>query len=114
MNIAEIQNLAHSNSVSHGFWEGEFNFGEKMMLIVSEVAEAFEHWREGKHPTEIFWWPTGETVEGKPDGVPIELADVIIRILDLAAYYNIDLEQAILTKMKYNASRPHRHGGKLA
>lgn len=109
MNIQEIQNAAHANSVGHGFWEGEFNFGEKMMLIVSEVTEAFEHWRSGQDPAEVFYGP-GD----KPDGVPIELADVMIRVLDLAAYYGMDLEEAIKIKMEYNASRPYKHGGKLA
>lgn len=109
MNISELQNAAHQNSIDHGFWESDFNFGEKMMLIVSEAVEAFEHWRDGQDPIEVFYGP-GD----KPDGVPIELADIIIRVLDLAAYYNMDIERAIEVKMKYNASRPYRHGGKLA
>jgi len=48
----------------------------------------------------------------KPEGIPIELADVVIRIFDLCGYYNIDLEHAIEEKMTYNKTRPHKHGGK--
>ena len=48
----------------------------------------------------------------KPEGMPIELADVIIRILDMGYAEGIDIGQAIHTKMQYNKTRSHRHGGK--
>ena len=48
----------------------------------------------------------------KPEGIPIELADVIIRILDYCAYAGIDIDAAISEKHEYNKSRPYRHGGK--
>jgi len=43
-----------------------------------------------------------------------EVADIMIRLLDLSHYLGIDLAKAVLNKQLYNASRPHRHGGKLA
>jgi NTP pyrophosphatase (non-canonical NTP hydrolase) len=46
--------------------------------------------------------------------VPIELADVVIRVLDVAGRYGMDMEKAIKIKMAYNETRPYRHGGKLA
>lgn len=46
----------------------------------------------------------------KPEGVPIELADVIIRCFDMADYYEIDLEKAIVEKMNFNKDRPYKHG----
>ena len=39
-----------------------------------------------------------------------ELADVIIRVGDLAGVYGIDLETAVVRKMNYNRTRPHKHG----
>ena len=39
-----------------------------------------------------------------------ELADIMIRVMDLAAYKEIDLEKHIALKMRYNAMRPHKHG----
>lgn len=41
-----------------------------------------------------------------------KLADVVIRLLDICGYLNIDLEAAIIEKMRFNESRPYRHGGK--
>lgn len=49
---------------------------------------------------------------GKPEGVPSELADTIIRILDMCGYYGIDIERILNEKMEYNHTRAHRHGGK--
>ena len=53
---------------------------------------------------------TGEDVRGKPEGVPAELADTIIRILDFCGKHKIDIEAAVHEKMAYNESRPHKHG----
>ena len=50
--------------------------------------------------------------KGKMEGVPSELADVVIRIMDLAEYYGIDLEKVIAEKHTFNKTRPFKHGGK--
>lgn len=38
----------------------------------------------------------------------------MIRVMDLAGCLQIDLEVAIASKMTYNKTREHRHGGKKA
>ncbi len=43
-----------------------------------------------------------------------EVADELIRILDKAEMFSIDVAKAVATKMAYNSSRPALHGGKLA
>lgn len=50
----------------------------------------------------------------KPEGIPAELADVVIRVMDAAVHYGIDLEASIIEKMNYNKTRDFRHGGKKA
>ena len=77
------------------------------MLITTEVAEVMEEYRKGKGFTETY---TDE--KGKMCGIPSELADIVIRVMDLCGYYGIDLEQAIKEKHEYNKSRPYKHGGK--
>ena len=89
----------------HGWWEGEQNIPEKLMLIVSELGEALEHYRE--RGVGFFRDETG-----KPDGFGIELADAVIRIRDLSEYLHLDLEQLISVKHEYNKTRPYRHGNK--
>lgn len=107
--IADWMQTVHQTAKDKGWWENpDRNFGELMMLATTEIAEAFEEWRNGHDLTEIYY------VDGKPEGVPIELADVLIRIFDNCERYGIDLENALRIKQHYNESRPHRHGGKRA
>jgi len=104
--IAELQVRARRNAVAHGFTES--SFVERLALVHSEVSEALEEYRDGSLPADVYW---KESL--KPEGVPIELADTVIRILDLCEAYGIDLEYAIEEKMKFNETRPFRHGGKV-
>lgn len=55
----------------------------------------------------------GNIVLGKPVGLASELADILIRLLDMSDEMDIDLGQATLLKHRFNRTRPHRHGGKL-
>lgn len=112
MTINELIKESHGNSRSKGFWDGHANatsacIPEKLMLIVSELSEALEEHRGGHAPTHTYFNPDKPT---KPEGIPSELADVMIRVADLAGAFGIDLESAIRAKMAYNASRPHKHG----
>ena len=45
-----------------------------------------------------------------PEGVAVELADLVIRVADLCGFYGIDLEAVIRMKMEYNSTRPKMHG----
>lgn len=105
--INEVAKQIHENAVDHGWWDEERGFPEVLALIHSEVSEALEEYRNGRLPTEVY---TGNN--GKPEGIPIELADVIIRVLDYCGYAGIDIDAAISQKHEYNKSRPYRHGGK--
>ena len=80
-------------------------FGAWMGLIMSEAAEALEAFRSHG----LSSW-RGET--GKPEGVASELADIVIRVGDVCGALQIDLEDAIMSKMEFNRSRSFRHGNK--
>lgn len=106
----------------------ERNLGELHMLFVTEVAESYEEIRNGKPVNEVYFngkdaygLPTihhdpddGYVVDKKPEGVPSEIADVAIRLLDFCAHMGIDLEAEIERKHNYNLTRSYRHGNKLA
>jgi NTP pyrophosphatase (non-canonical NTP hydrolase) len=77
-------------------------------ILVTEFAEAMEEHRSGRQPAEVY-----QSDGDKPEGIPIELADVVIRILDFCGRWGIDLEDAMREKMAYNWTLPHRHGGKV-
>lgn len=92
--------------------------GNKLMLIVSEVTEAHDEIRNGKpadltyYPTAVHEWPEDQPAPGpfKPEGVPSEIADVVIRCFDFAATEGFDLGQIIAEKLTYNETRPFMHG----
>lgn len=99
-------------------WHESFVIDTKLLLIHSEISEAFEEVRNGKLYDEIYYSKHQDVgVKApidKPEGFIIEIADAVIRIFDLCSFLNIDLEKAIKLKMAYNERRPYRHGGKLA
>lgn len=107
MNIKLLQKDVHDNAKAHGWWDEERPFGELLALVHSEVSEALEDYRNGLPLNENHYEPNG-----KPCGVPSELADVVIRVMDMCERYGIDLEKAILEKHEFNKSRPYKHGGK--
>lgn len=78
-----------------------------LALIHSEVSEATEDVRTRRMD------PTTRE-DGKPEGFPSELADIAIRLFDVAGALGIDLDEAIVAKMRFNETRTHRHGGKAA
>ena len=108
MTINELVTESHNTAVDKGWWEEPRSFGELIALIHSELSEALEDYRNGFAANQIYY-RDGQ----KPCGVPIELADVLIRIGDLCGYFGIDLEQAVKKKLQYNKGRPYRHGGKV-
>lgn len=112
--IDEIKNInkwvqeIHANAKAHGWYDGgKKNFGELLMLVTTEVAEVMEEYRKGKGFNEVY---TDD--KGKLQGIPSELADVVIRVMDICGYYGIDLEKAISEKHEFNKKRPYKHGGK--
>lgn len=182
MDYRKFTERAHRNAVNHGFWESVQSPEHYLMLVVTEIAEAVNSDRKGKradrygfehnisapiskHETaytdERFSYWFEQFIK---DSVEDELADVAIRLFDLAgALYiephriimrtefeglsftemaykickflvndnltiahkvcaalnhtvywaeslNIDLEWHIEKKMKYNESRPNKHG----
>ena len=97
--------LIHATAVSKGWWNGTCNQYEKIALMNSELSEAIEFLRQGDNYSDHI-----------PDfkGVEEEFADVIIRILDYAEAFGLDIPEAVLAKIKFNENRRYRHGGKKA
>lgn len=130
--IDALAHSIHTIAVEHGFWpEKGRNLGEALMLIVSEVAEAMESDRAGEP---ALWWKHEDgckstaALEGiktcdvpadcecrrKPEGVATELADVVIRSLDLMDHLlvppGMTPGELIVAKSTYNRGRPRKHG----
>ncbi|MDF2506340.1 MAG: hypothetical protein K0Q52_199 [Microbacterium sp.] len=103
----------------------------RLSLITTEVAEAIEELRNGRGVTETWFsaktaigtiaWNAGEEpnlilpegVIGKPEGVPSEVVDVVVRSFDFAEEAQFDLAEILDRKLAYNASRGKMHGRKF-
>ena len=109
MRIGRLVAIAHAIAREKGWHDTPRSFGDVVALVHTEVSEAFEEHRGGAGPTEILV----DRDTGKPEGIPIELADIVIRVADYCGEAGIDLTAAIKQKLKFNRTRPHRHGGKV-
>lgn len=122
MTQSETAKQIHENSRSKGFFDTEKNIGEMLCLIHSEVSEALEADRKDRHSHRVGAQSVNGLVDDEvfkreftaevKDTFADELADVMIRVMDLAAFKEIDLEQHIRAKMRFNSLREHKHGKK--
>lgn len=121
MNIKETVDRVHELVREKGFWDNERNVGELLMLVVSELGEAMEAHRKGRFcdPVELAWFfSTNDAAhaiqevfqEKIKDTFEDEIADAIIRLLDLCGGLGIDIERHIEAKIRYNQTRERLHG----
>ena len=101
---------AHFDALAAGWWDGHesrMNHGRfeliavdevvptKLCLIHSEISEAMEAHRKNLMDDHLPHRP----------GIEVELADAVIRIMDLAGALDLDIGGAIAEKMAFNAER---------
>lgn len=103
--IENINNLVteiHNINLKAGWWTDletgkrkDRNVGEMLCLIHSEISEAMEGYRKNLNDDKLPHRPM----------VEVELADAVIRIMDLCGGLKLDLGGAIAEKIEYNAKR---------
>lgn len=81
-------------------WNSKYTPEKALLNMHQEVSEAWDHLRDGRLPDAVF---TDE--DGKPDGVPIEMIDVIYRALHVLAYYRLNADELLEMKFKFNEGR---------
>ena len=120
--IGKLQKDIHDSNAVAGWWTdletginlanearkgtrlGKAIVAEKLCLIHSEVSEAMEASRKNLMDDKLT----------HRKGVEVELADAVIRILDLCGALELDLDGAITEKLIFNLTRPdHKIGNRL-
>ncbi len=104
--ISEWQKEAHELAKLKGFYDGRgLSTVEAYSLIASEAFEAIKDFRS-EMPSKYY--------EGdKPCGEAIEMADIVLRVMDLCENRGWDLQALITEKHNYNKTRAYKHGKKL-
>ena len=109
MSLNEVARVCHDTAKSKGFYDdwtkAQDQLASRIALIHSEASKALKCIRNGELLQVT-------NADGKPTGLPSELADIVIRVFDLASVMGYSIGDAILQKMAYNETRPRMHGGK--
>jgi NTP pyrophosphatase (non-canonical NTP hydrolase) len=110
--LDSMAEAVHETAVEKGFWsvidgatqeQTDIFITKQLMMIVSEAVEVMEAIRKSRGPEEV----------------ADEMADIIIRTLDLYAglreleYVNTELQVAFNNKTSFNLTRPERNGVKF-
>lgn len=98
-----VAKQVYATAKEKGWWDKERNDGEAIALMHAELSEALEALRAGNPPDDKIPEFTG---------VEAELADVIVRIMDMAHARGWRVAEALVAKIEFNKSRERMHGGK--
>lgn len=130
--LNKLSKEIYEGNKTRGFDVKNENAGQTLMLVVSELAEALEADRKNNRNglvsftkslkyaqlTDVDFTLGGESVDWIKnrfettikDTFEDEIADALIRILDLCGGFDIDIERHVELKLKYNATREYKHG----
>lgn len=103
--IDKLSTFCYEASLEKGFYDNPVynNDATKQLLFVEEIIEAFQAIR---HNTQDL--PSSHVIEITQ--LEEEIADLIIRVMDYAAWRKLRLGYAIVKKLEYNQSREYKHG----
>lgn len=103
--LNRFRDRIHNAAKANGWWDLHRDVGTLLMLTVSELSKAMEGHRKDLQDDKL---PHRKMFD-------VELADALIRILDLAGSRGIDIGAIAIEKLAYNAQRadvPKRDKGK--
>ena len=102
-----------------GWYEEPQKFAESIALLHTEPSEALQTYRSHGFDIDKEEYEIGNDIqhyiknEVKPQSIGSDLADTILRALDIAHRNSIDIEFFLKMKLLFNATRKYRHGDKI-
>lgn len=114
-NLNELTEAVHANALKHGWWENKPSTEHCLMLVVTEIAEMVEadrkgnvavinHIRKQRNLAAAQKRRLTDDVDSAPDFIAAfdemvkntvedDMADVVIRLLDLAGSFGLDFDK---------------------
>lgn len=95
--INDLSRKAFNDANEHALYDEGPSFPEMCAHVHAEVSEAYEEWNH-ECPEN-----THKRMVAK------ELADVVILVMSMSVYFDLDLGNALVEKMEENIGRPYKH-----
>ncbi len=133
----KLRDEVHKNAVEHGWWERPLTFSEIIVMCHSELSEAVEEYRAGRPmvynacgcnheyhnsdgvcaPERVSCPTSNDPLDcpyrgRKPEGVAVELADCILRILDYMGQVKGDVDGIVRGLQGYAPAQEKKGDGK--
>lgn len=89
VSFSDLQARLYESAKTQGWHQVQRSVSDDLILMHSEVSEVYMEAIDGRSATEIYY------KDGKPEGIPIEIADLLIRILAFAHSYDIDFQRYV-------------------
>jgi hypothetical protein len=99
-----VEKVTYPINIEKGFFAPDriVLVGDQISLMHSEISEGYEAHRKGLKDDKLPQY----------DGLPVELGDCVIRIMNFCRYFKHDIASMIVQKTRFNRGRPYMHGGK--
>lgn len=122
IDLNTISKAIHEGNVRQGFYDDKPSRDRQLLLIITELAEAVEADRHGKHCSlssnalltllkfEDDKYFKSQFKNEVKDTFEDEIADTLIRLFDVCGYLDIDIDKHISAKVRYNSLREYKHG----
>ena len=120
--LNDLRDVIHLTARRKGFWDNDRNLGEMLMLVVTELSEAMEtHRKDGSiipisnEIKEAMAEMSDEEFKEHfvlvaKDTFADEMADALIRIMDICGGLHIYIDWHVKNKIRYNTTRERLHG----
>lgn len=107
--ITQWTEAIKTNSDLHGLNSKPRNEMDFINILNKDISNIHYEFDNTAQPNKIYYTGT----DGKPEGVPAKLAEILYQVLDMAAHYDIDLQKALRLVYSYNLKQPYLYNPKF-
>lgn len=123
--IKQLCEQSHATALSKGWWSERHELVRAAQTFGGESLKSYAEATVKSGLIALIHSEASEVLEGirnkitSDDKIPeftaeeAELVDILVRVFDMAAAFNLRLGEALIAKMAMNKGRSHKHGDKV-